>query len=140
MPKRATQVCNEMLSDRNFLRAAEIASVFCTENFLKALYVLVCCILRVKKCFCTQFEVCSSSVIRGVHKNSPFPFQRQPMNAADCENLMKRIGRCWYCPRDFNKLQDILQLCCLTLYPKYRMVSRGWFLRMVRVYAHRNHT
>jgi hypothetical protein len=25
MPKRATQVCNEMLSGRNFLRAAEIA-------------------------------------------------------------------------------------------------------------------
>jgi len=103
MPKRATQVCNEMWSGRNFLKVTEIAPVFYTENFLQALYVLVGRVLRVKRCFCTQFEVCSSSVIRGWHKNRQFLSQRQPVNAAGCENLMKLMGRCWYCPRDFNK-------------------------------------
>jgi hypothetical protein len=107
MSKRTTQVCSEMWSGRSFLRAAEIASVFYTENFVKALYILVGCVLRIKRCFCTQFEVCSLSVIRGWHKNNPFPSSGQPFNAADCD-LMKRIGGCWYCPRDFNKLQVIL--------------------------------
>ena len=37
MPKRATQVCLEMWSGRNFLKVAEIASVFYSENFFKSI-------------------------------------------------------------------------------------------------------
>lgn len=47
MAKRANQVCNEMWGDRNFLKAAEIVSVFYTENFLNTLCVLTGCVLRV---------------------------------------------------------------------------------------------